>query len=75
VRGWAFFEYPPGDLNQEFESTFKVTLGDATGLLFTSSSLSVGNDRNNTGIQGAMFDVRPAYMDKDLSEATVKYVP
>lgn len=75
VRGWAFFEYPPGDPDREFESTFKVTLGDATGLVFTSSSLPVGNDRNNTGIQGAMFELRPAYMDKDLSQATVKYVP
>jgi len=75
VRGWAFFEYPPEYPHEEFESTFRVTIGDAAGLLFTSGSLPVGNDKNNTGIQGAMFDVRPAYMDKDLSQAAVKYVP
>lgn len=75
VRGWAFFEYPLEYPHEEFESTFRVTIGDAAGLLFTSRSLPVGDDKNNMGIQGAMLDVRPPFMDKDLSQAVVKYVP
>src|SRR5438445_1769860 len=75
VRGWSFFEYPPEFSHEEFESTFRVTVGDAAGLVFTSKSLTIGDDKNNMGIQGAMLEVRPTYMDKDLSRAAVKYVP
>jgi hypothetical protein len=68
VRGWAFFEYPPGSDRDGFDFTFRVSVSDNAGTRYVSDELVITKENSLDRVQGSVLKLLPQKIDLTNAE-------